>query len=136
MTATDDRDDAVPTEMRFTVIDRHGDRVHLVSEDDGALYGHPGVSDEVWQAALTEVPTNWKIIDVSGSGTGGATETGVYTETDLSTETNLDLEADSRDLRDFAARKYELFLAFLGAGFERCEALTLVIETLHGDNDD
>lgn len=130
MTTIDGRDDAeppvdghepVPTPMRFTVMDRHGDRVHLVSEDDEALYGHPSVCEEVWQAALTEVPPNWEIVDLSPPmpASGGPTA---------------DTEA-SMDLEDFAVRKYELFLAFLGAGFQRCEALTLVAETLRGDED-
>ena len=57
--------------MRFTVMDRRDDRVHLVSEDDDALYGHPSVYEEVWQAALTEVPPNWEIVDLSPPVPGG-----------------------------------------------------------------
>lgn len=133
MTAIEDRDDAdppvdesVPPAMRFIVLDRRDDRVHLVSEDGDALYGHPSVYEEVWQAALTEVPPNWEIVDLSPTmATGDET----VTETASETETSVDLD-------EFASRKYELFLAFLGAGFERCEALTLVIETLHGDDED
>lgn len=128
MTGIDGRDDADPPvdgnepvgpPMRFTVIDRRDDRVHLISEDDDALYGHPSVYEEVWQAALTEVPPNWEIVDLSPPVVPGV----VGTTTEMPV-----------DLQEFASRKYELFLAFLGAGFERCEALTLVIETLHGDD--
>lgn len=111
-------DDAGPVggPMRFTVMDRRGDRVHLVSEDDEAMYGHPSVCEEVWQEALREVPTNWEIVDLSPLA-----------------RTERRAVSDTVDLDEFAARKYELFLAFLGAGFERCEALTLVIETLGDD---
>jgi hypothetical protein len=134
MTAIDDRDDAslpvdgpepVPTPMRFTVISRHGERVHLVCEDDAALYGHPSVCEDVWQAALTEVPPNWEIVDLAPSASE-ADRSPADSESDTESETYL---------QDFADRKYELFLAFLGAGFERCEALTLVIETLLGHDD-
>ena len=130
MTATDGRDDVgppvdgpepVPTPMRFTVIDRCDDRVHLVSEDDTALYGHPSVCEQVWQDALTEVPPNWEIVDLSP-------------QVPVAGSRRADTEA-SLDLREFAGRKYELFLAFLGAGFQRAEALTLVIETLHEYDD-
>lgn len=115
----EDGDEAAATPMRFTVIDRRDDRVHLVCEDDHALYGHPSVCEEVWQDALTEVPPNWEIVDLSPQVPAAAR---------TSAGTPL-------DLREFAARKYELFLALLGAGFDRPEALTLVIETLHSDDD-
>lgn len=124
MTPTDGRDDAPSADdrepvggpMRFSVMDRRGDRVHLVSEDDESIYGHPSVCEEVWQAALSEVPPNWEIIDLSP----------LARMDDRSV-------TDTADLEEFAARKYELFLAFLAAGFERGEALTLVTETLRND---
>jgi hypothetical protein len=136
MTTIDGQDDAgpaadgpepAPTPMRFTVMDRRDDRVHLVCEDDEALYGHPSVYEEVWQAALTEVPPNWEIVDLSPP-VPASTEPTAEHEFEPTAET-------ARHLNEFAARKYELFLAFLGAGFGRSEALTLVIETLNGVDD-
>lgn len=106
--------------MRFTVMDRRADRVHLVSveADSGTLYGHLSVCEEVWQAALADVPANWEVVDLCPAP---ADDPGLHPE--------------PAGLDGFARRKYDLFLAFLEAGFERCEALTLVIETLHPSGD-
>lgn len=125
MTTTGGIDDGVAADgagepaargMCFTVMDRRADRVHLVSVEagTGTLYGHPPVCEEVWQAALDEVPPNWEVVDLCPTPAD---------------------DPEPGDLDDFARRKYDLFLAFLGAGFERCEALTLVIETLHPSGD-
>ncbi len=57
-------DDDEPFTMRFTVIARTAGRVHLVSEGGGALFAHPAVGEDVWQAALTEVPPAWEIVDL------------------------------------------------------------------------
>ncbi len=115
-------DEPVGAAMRFTVMDRHADRVHLVSveADTGILYGHPSVCEEAWQQALREVPANWEIVDL-------CPQERIAVDPPESVCAALD---------EFAARKYDLFLAFLGAGFERCEALTLVIETLRADDGD
>ena len=52
-------------DMRFTVIDRADGRVHLVSEGGGEVFAHPAVGEDVWSAALTEVPPAWEIVDLS-----------------------------------------------------------------------
>ena len=75
MTGADDRDEGMVTAgedepavgaMHFTVLDRRGDRVHLVSveADTDTLYGHPSVCEQVWQEALADVPQNWDVVDL------------------------------------------------------------------------
>lgn len=136
MTGADNRDEGTATAgedepavgaMHFTVLDRRGDRVHLVSveADTDTLYGHPSVCEQVWQEALADVPQNWDVVDLCPAALGP--ERPRVTATD---------DKRGPDLDEYAARRYDLFLAFLEAGFDRCEALTLVIETMHaGDGD-
>lgn len=58
-------------DMRFTVIERSAGRVHLVSEGGGEVFAHPGVGEDVWAAALTEVPPAWEIVDLAPVPAGG-----------------------------------------------------------------
>lgn len=53
--------------MRFTVIERSAGRVHLVSEGGGEVFVHPAVGEDVWAAALTDVPPAWEIVDLAGA---------------------------------------------------------------------
>lgn len=61
----EDEEPGEPFDMRFTVIDRSDGRVHLVSEGGGEVFAHPSVSEDVWSAALTEVPPAWEIVDLA-----------------------------------------------------------------------
>lgn len=61
----DDAEDGFP--MRFTVIERSAGRVHLVSEGGGEVFAHPAVGEDVWSAALTEVPPAWEIVDLASA---------------------------------------------------------------------
>lgn len=103
-----------PVAMRFTVIDRSGGRVHLVSEGGGEVFAHPAVADEVWEAALEDLPAAWEIVDLADD------RNGFYPPDPL----------DPLDADELAGRQFELLTSFVRAGFERVEALALVIELL------
>lgn len=109
--------DEGPVAMRFTVIDRSGGRVHLVSEGGGEVFAHPAVADEVWDAALADLPAAWEIVDLADDR-DGCVPPGPF------------------DADELAERQFELLTSFVRAGFERVEALALVIELLRVEGPD
>ena len=125
-----DEADDPGVDMRFTVIDRVDGRVHLLSEGGGVLFAHPSVSDEVWDAALDEVPDAWEIVDLPepvadvvpsawhpSQGQGGP-------------------DGDGLDADELAERQFELLTSFVRAGFDRAEAMALVLELLRSEGPD
>jgi hypothetical protein len=100
-----------PVALRFTVIDRDGDAVHLLCEGEDVLFGCPAISSETWAAALTEVPDRWEIVDLAADHQPYAPDEPVDTD-------------------ELAEQQFELLTSFVRAGFERAEAMTLVVELL------
>lgn len=99
--------------MCFTVIGRSDGLVHLVSEGGGEVFAHPAIRDEVWAAALEEVPPSWRIVDVPAP---------VHREVRPDHDV-----AGPPTSGGFARMQYELFSSFVEAGFERSEAMQLLL---------
>ena len=120
----DDDDQAGEVDMRFTVIDRVDGRVHLLSEGGGVLFAHPAVSDEVWDAALDEVPDAWEIVDLPEPVAD------VVPSAWHPSQGQGDPDGDYLDVDELAERQFELLSSFVRAGFDRAEAMALVLELL------
>ncbi|MCB1002975.1 MAG: hypothetical protein KDB35_02200 [Acidimicrobiales bacterium] len=137
----DDEGGRTRTTMRFTVIERGPDQVFLVSEEPDTIYAHPAVSEAVWRAALVDVPDGWEIVDlcpltrpsVAPADPGDGRAAHPAFARDAVQEPARDArEAEARrEYDEFARGKHDLFCSFLAAGFERDEALALVLGLLH-----
>ena len=128
----DGEDEGTPiaVDMRFTVIDRVGGSVHLLSEGGGVLFAHPAISDEVWDAALDEVPDAWEIVDLPEPVAD------VVPESWHPSQGGREPGADGFDPDELAERQFELLLSFVRAGFDRAEAMALVLELLRSEGPD
>ena len=123
-------EDAVAVDMRFTVIDRIDGRVHLLSEGGGVLFAHPSVSDEVWDAALDEVPDAWEIVDLPEPIAD------VVPRFWHPSQECGEPEVDDCDPDELAERQFELLTSFVRAGFDRAEAMALVLELMRMEGPD
>ena len=102
-------------DMCFTVLDRGDGRVHLVSEGGGEVFGHPSVSEAVWERALCDVPEAWRIVDLSAACPAAGAP-------------RVPMDDDA-----LAERQYERLLALLRAGFDRDEALEVLLALLRAE---
>ncbi len=125
-----DDEGPVGVDMRFTVIARTDGRVHLLSEGGGVLFAHPSVSDEVWDAALDEVPDAWEIVDLPEPI---ADVVPGFWHPSLGCG---EPEVDDFDPDELAERQFELLTSFVRAGFDRAEAMSLVLELLRSEGPD
>jgi hypothetical protein len=127
----DENGDApVAIDMRFTVIDRLGGSVHLLSEGGGVLFAHPAISDAVWDAALDEVPDAWEIVDLPEAIAD------VVPRYWHPSQGCGEPDVDGLDADEFALRQFELLTSFVRAGFDRAEAMALVLELLRSEGPD
>lgn len=117
----------VEVDMRFTVIDRADGRVHLLSEGGGVLFAHPAVCDEVWDAALDEVPEAWEIVDLPEPIAD------VVARSWHPSQGYQEPCVDGFDPDELAERQFELLTSFVRAGFDRHEAMALVLEMLRAE---
>ena len=123
-------DDSVVVDMRFTVIERADGCVHLLSEGGGMLFAHPAVSDEVWDAALEDVPDAWEIVHLP------EVVTDVVPPYWHPSQGGGEPTVDGFAPDELAERQFELLASFLRAGFDRAEAMALVLELLRSEGPD
>ena len=126
----DESEDLAGVDMRFTVIGRVDGRVHLVSEGGGMLFAHPAVADEVWDAALDEVPAAWEIVDLPEPIADVASRSW-HPSRGCEDPCLGGFDPDA-----LAERQFELLTSFVRAGFDRHEAMALVLEMLRGEGAD
>jgi len=134
----DDEDDQFA--MRFTVIGRAGGLVHVVSEGGGEVFVHPAVEADVWAAVRDRAPAAWEIVEVpEGRVPDGPQSRVPYSDADLGHDLGHDEDDDDAvgdsTRRQFAEMQYGIFHSFVEAGFERPEAMRLLITLMASDLD-
>lgn len=137
----DDEDDSVHVNddeddddfgMRFTVIGRSDGQVHVVSEGGGEVFVHPAVDAEVWAAVCDRAPAGWEIVEVPA---GKLSEPSVWDESRSGDDKVDDEYAAHVAQRRFAEMQYDIFHSFVEAGFERAEAMRLLVKLMTSDLD-
>lgn len=118
--------------MRFTVIGRSDGQVHVVSEGGGEVFVHPAVDAEVWAAVCARAPAGWEIVEVPA---GKLSEPSVWDESRSGDDKVDDEYAAHMAQRRFAEVQYGIFHSFVEAGFERAEAMRLLVKLMTSDLD-